>query len=476
MTNPQAKISRTRYFLLIPFLAALFFMIAVTIINPVEYPNSDFFTFWLAGRLFFLGQDPYNSQAWISGHHQFGATWIPNPTFVYPMPLSLLFAPLGLLPLYQAFIVWDTLSQFMIAASIALLFAINSNSNFPYKHFVLPVLLEVALFRPTILTLVNGQLSGMLLLITTAVVYLWEKEKWVPGAALLAALALKPNLGIPIIVLLSIYLILQKRTSSLVALMISGMLLVLVGLAQNPNWVIEFWGAGNAKVSQTFWFTPTIWGASAFLCNYNLSCTLGYGICLSFLFLTGYLYLLAKKRNISSPSLAAGLATVITLLLTPYTWPYDQLLLVVPIVTIVMMLAKDGHGYLPVALLFLAIDVLAFVLLGISGMIQMEIWNVFIPLVVFGLLIGYLPKNSDSGNDRNCSPQSHGCIVGSSLQDDMKKAEGRMPTSVETLGSYPMSQKSTPPKATPPSAQAMLTRSLPKPLQPRTCNVRSPQV
>lgn len=126
MTKLQAKISRSRYFLLIPFLAALFFIIAVALVNPVEYPNSDFFTFWLAGRLFSLGQDPYNSQAWVSGHHRFGATWIPNPTFVYPMPLSLLFAPLGLFPLYQAFIAWDVLSQFMMATSIALLFAINS--------------------------------------------------------------------------------------------------------------------------------------------------------------------------------------------------------------------------------------------------------------------------------------------------------------------------------------------------------------
>ncbi len=398
MTNLQAKISHSRYFLLIPFLATLFFIIAVALVNPAEYPNSDFFTFWLAGRLFSLGQDPYNSQAWVSGHHRFGATWIPNPTFVYPMPLSLLFAPLGLLPLYQAFIAWDVLSQFMMATSIALLFAINSKYNPSCKHFVLPVLSGVALFRPTILTLVNGQLSGMLLLIITAVIYLWEKEKWAQGAALLATLALKPNLGVPVIGLLSIYLILQKRISSLVALMISGVLLVLVGLVQNSDWMIEFWSAGNAKVSQTFWFTPTIWGASAFLCNYNSSCTFGYGIFLSFLFLTGCLYLFVKKRNISSPSLAASLATVITLLLTPHTWPYDQLLLVIPIVTIMMLLAKDGYSYLPVALLFLAIDVLAFVLLGISGMIQMEIWNVFIPLAVLGLLIGYLKKTTTRPN------------------------------------------------------------------------------
>jgi len=390
ITNLQAKAFRSRYILLIPFLAVVFFIISISIINPVEYPNSDFFTFWLSGRLFSLGENPYNSQVWIAGHYQFGASWIPNATFIYPMPVSLLFAPLGLLPLYQAFVVWNILSQFMIFSAVLLL--LMANSNQPLKHFIVPLFAGIIVFRPIIPTLFNGQLSGLLLLVVAAIIYLWKKGKWRQGAVLMAVLALKPNLGVPIIGLLSIYLILQKQISSLITLMISGVFLVFVGLIQNPNWVIEFWNAGNTKLSQTFGISPTIWGISGYFCNYARNCTITYGIFASILFIIGYLYLLIKKRDILSPSLAVGLAVTITLLLTPYTWTYDQLLLVAPIVTLVLLLAKDGYKYLPVSLLFLGIDIFAFILLGIAARIQLDIWNVNIPLLIFCLLVWFLLK------------------------------------------------------------------------------------
>jgi TctA family transporter len=81
------------------------------------------------------------------------------------------------------------------------------------------------------------------------------------------------------------------------------------------------------------------------------------------------------------------------LLVTPYCWPYDQLLLVVPIVTITMCLAKKGGRYLPVALIFFAVDILAWMLFGLALVINKDIWTMLVPLFTFGLLIGYLALN-----------------------------------------------------------------------------------
>lgn len=388
----KARFYRFWIILLIPLVGIIFFIIATRIVNPVEYLNSDFFKLWLSGRLASTGQNPYNSQIWIAGHHQFGASWIPEATFIYPLPLSLIFLPFGLLPVYQAFILWDILSQFMIILSIVLLLVIYSKLSI--KHFVLPLMAGVILFRPTIVTLVNGQLSGMLLLLIAGITYLWEKGKWEQGAVLLAILALKPNLGAPLILLLSVYLLQKKQITSLIAGAVSGLLLLIAGFVQNPNWLIEFWNVGSGKLSQTFGFSPTIWGMSAIFCNYNLDCAIGHGVGISLLFLIGYLYLLIRKQNILSPALTVGLAVVITLLLTPYTWPYDQLLLVAPIVTITMRLARDGYKYLPVSLIFITTDILALILLGVSAKNQIEIWNVTIPLFIFGLLAWYLSRRN----------------------------------------------------------------------------------
>jgi hypothetical protein len=366
----------------------IFYIVAVKVVNSVQYHNSDFFTYWLSGRLASLGHDPYNSQVWVAGHHQYGAKWIPNSTLIYPLPISWLFIPFGWLPLYQAYVLWDILTQFLIVSSVALLLRINS--SFSAKHYVFPILTGVILFRSTIITLLNGQLSGMLLFIIALIIDLWEKEKWWQGAVLMPILALKPNLGGPLIVLLAVYLLLHKRVIPILAAAASGSVILLASWVQNPNWIIEFWNAGAGKLSQTFGYSPTIWGVSAYLCKFDTRCTLGYGAFSGILLLTGYIYLLVWKRKALSPALVVSIVVALTLLITPYTWSYDQLLLVAPIIVITVMLAKAGYSYLAVACFFLSIDVLALILLVISLQIQMEIWNASIPLLLLGVLVWYL--------------------------------------------------------------------------------------
>lgn len=391
--TPSTRTYRFPFLFLILILAVLFSIIAAKVANTTEYLHSDFFKFWLSGRLVSQGQNPYDSQTWSEGHHQFGSTWIPEAAFLYPFPLALFFVPFGLLPIHQAFIVWDVLLQFSLISSMTLLLRKNSISS--VKHFVPPLLAGIILFRPTIVSLVNGQLSGVLLLLMTCILHLWKRGKWKQGTALMALLALKPNLGGPIIVLLSLYLIRQKRFSSLVVGALSGLFLVFAGWLRNPNWIVEFWNVGNSKLSQTFGFSPTIWGLTASFCSYSLNCILKYGTAMAMLFLIGYLYLLIWKRDLLSPAFVISLAIIITLLLTPYTWPYDQLLLAIPIITITMNLAGEGYKFIPVSLIFLATDVLAWILYGISINIQMEIWNAGIPLFVLGILTWHIFKKTE---------------------------------------------------------------------------------
>ncbi len=384
----RAALGRYRYVLLALGCSVLFVVIAVSIVSSIEYHNKDFFTYWLAGRLAVMGQDPYRSDVWIAGHHQFGSTWIPNATFVYPLPVSLLFAPFGLLPLFQAFILWVTLTEFMIAASVRVLLRAARNVQAP--RYILPIVAGIVLFRPTALTLINGQMTGFLLLVLACVVLLWERARWWQGAALLPLLGLKPNLGVPIILLLLFYLLLQKRMAALLGAAVSAVTLLLLGLIQNPTWIIEFWRAGNTKLSQTFGFSPTIWGVSTLLCNYNLNCAIGYGAGIGLITLLGYAVFLTRKSRLPAPTMVVGLALSVALLLTPYTWPYDQLLLVIPIVAVTLGLAEAGHRFMPSALIFLAFDLMAMILLYVSARIQMEIWNAAIPLSVLGLLAWYL--------------------------------------------------------------------------------------
>lgn len=395
-TAAEVKSNRYWYILLIPVLGVLFILIALRVVSPVEYANSDFFTFWLSGRFVLTGQNPYSADLWTAAQHQFGATWIPNTTFVYPLPISLLFTPLAWLPLYQAFVLWVALTQLMILIAVSLL--LKPYSYAAYKHYLVPLLAGIVLFRATIVTLHNGQISGLLLLTTAWIAYLWGKGKWWQGSIFLPILVLKPNLGVPIILLLSVYLVFRKQFRALLLGAGAGLVLICIGLLQDPNWIVEFWQAGNTKLSTTFGYSPTIWGVSAYLCNHDPGCITAYGGAAAVLLLIGSTYLLGTK-NASLPSIwAVSFAVTVTLLLTPYTWPYDQLLLIVPIITVVMHLARTGFPFLPTALLFLGIDILAFVLLGISAGIQTESWSAAIPVCVLALLAGMIWKSTKPGN------------------------------------------------------------------------------
>lgn len=368
---------------LIPVLALLALLIAFRLVSPVLYTESDFFTFWLAGRLAITGGNPYSSQAWIAGHHLYGATWIANSSFLYPIPLSLVFAPLGLLPIYPAYVVWVTLSQLMIVASGALLLRPHPPSL--VRYYLLPLAAGTAIFRPTILALLNGQVTALVLLVLAGVVYLWREGKWWQGSLLLSLLVLKPNLGVPLIAMLSLYLLIRRRFSALLWEGAGGLALLLVGILQNAHWIGEYVNVGSAKLETTFGASPTVWGVSGTICHYNLNCTVPPAALAALLLLAGYVYLLVKSRDSLSPAWAAGFAVTVVLLVTPYTWQYDQLLLLIPIISITMGLAASGVPFLPNALIFIALDILAFVLLWMSGNTGNGVWFVFIPLCVLAL-------------------------------------------------------------------------------------------
>lgn len=273
----------------------------------------------------------------------------------------------------------------MILSSLVIL--IKTYDSISFKPFYLPLIAGTVLFRPTIVLLINGQFAGLLLLLLTLIIVFWERGKWAQGAALLPLLALKPNLGVPVIVLLSVYLLRQGKVRALITAVISGFLLLVAGWIQNPNWIAEFWHAGLTKVSQIFGYAPTVWGASAVLCQRNLRCSLVYGASLTVILLMVYFYMIMKKTALLTPSSMIALSIVTMLLVTPSSWPYDQVLLIIPIVTITMLARRRGSQYLTAALTFLAIDILAWALLGIAVQTERDFLTVLVPLVVFGLLV-----------------------------------------------------------------------------------------
>ena len=152
-------------------ICVIFLCISIWVVYPQDYADTDFFSFWLAGYSLLAGKDPYSADWWTLGHHKYGAEWISDATFLYPLPLAIFLIPLGLLSLEQAFVLWVFLSQWLILLAAVLLLR---RANWQvHKKYVLPILVGIYLFRPVILTLLHGQLGALFLLILVLMMMLW---------------------------------------------------------------------------------------------------------------------------------------------------------------------------------------------------------------------------------------------------------------------------------------------------------------
>jgi hypothetical protein len=323
--------------------------------------------------------------AWGAGFRQFELGFLLTPVFLYPLPLALLLAPLGYLPFLSAYIVWVALTQLMIIVSLVILLSLETNPR--RKLFFIPLVIGTILFRPTILTLTQGQLSGLFLFALAWIAFLWQKGKWFWGGFLLGLLALRPNLGFILIVLVAIWLLLNKNWTALCGTLISGIFVLTAGLIYNPVWVIQYLHVGSNKLAETFGGSPTVWGLGALISHNHITATLIIGglpgLAILFMFFRAILHAHATLRPLS----VLALAVSVTLLITPYTWTYDQLLLVLPLSAVILAMDRRGAPFPLTASVFLGIDMLVVALLFLDVMMQVEIWNVLIPLVVFCLCL-----------------------------------------------------------------------------------------
>ncbi|MGB8213223.1 MAG: glycosyltransferase family 87 protein [Anaerolineales bacterium] len=375
-------------------LAPILVLLAVRIVGSMDYHHNDndFFTFWLAGHLVAQDGSPYDTAQWVAGYHQFAIGFIPNPAFLYPLPLALLLVPLGMLPLYSAYIIWVTLTQLMIIASLVILLSLETYPR--ARLFFVPLLAGIVLFRPTILTLTQGQVSGLFLFVLVWITYLWQKGQWFRGGLLLGLLALKPNLGFIVILLLAAWLLLQKRWRAILGIFVSTIFILIAGLIYDPGWVIQYWHVGGNKLAETFGGSPTVWGLGALISHNQTSVTMIIGGLTGLFILIGFFRAILIPRDTLPVLNLLALAVTVTLLITPYTWTYDQVLLILPITAVILSMDRKRLPFPLTASIFLGIDVLVVFLLIFDVLLQVEILNVVVPLVVFGLCLWGLARGA----------------------------------------------------------------------------------
>lgn len=354
-----------------------------------HYKDLDFFTLWLGGRLAAQGQNMYDETIWISAHALYGSTWVENPFFVYPYPAALLFIPLGVLPIEIASTIWIFLSICMIVLSIVFLLSTwRSNRK---DVFLVPLLAGTVIYRPGFLTVLHGQLDGLLFFILSLAVYCCSKGKQRAVCFLLPVLLIKPNLGGPILVVYALWLLLHHHWEAISHLIIESLGILLIPLMFFPGWIHEFIQSSLYKSEDQNLF-PNLRGLAGLVCGEKAACFNPVWGIISLLLLSGLLFwMLRQKERLTSSSILA-LGIVITLLVTPYLRAYDLILLLIPVIMCLGQVSEGKTGFTKVTVLYLCFSLFSLGLLFLATMLGHDIYSVFLTVGVLFFLVWTILK------------------------------------------------------------------------------------
>lgn len=345
MPQQRSTLSRPATILMtVLVLAGVFYLRADYNLHRIDYRNSNFVFFWLAGRMVVSGENPYDAVAWRAQLAANNVSWRPDQNFLYPLPLAFLLAPLGLASLGNAYLLWQIVSQALIALSVWALLAVSPDPR--HRRMFFPFVIALLFFGPVYLSLQIGALGAFTLAALAAAIIALDHKHHLLAGVLLAFLLLKPPQALPILALAGVWIIARSAWKAFIGLSLGASSLLLIGMLGDPLWLSKFAAVGQALMDRSLGVQSNVLSLAYRACGGDLGCMWVYGgiASLVLLLLAGtYVW---QHRNDLTAWEAFGLIIPAAFLTTPYLWSYDQILYVIPVAWIAVRLVDRTRGYL----------------------------------------------------------------------------------------------------------------------------------
>jgi hypothetical protein len=354
--------------------------------------NYDFAAYWQAAHMVSKGGDVYDSNEWLSVREKEQTALHSEITFQYPLPLAILMVPLGLLPVGHAYIIWLLLMQIAILTSILLLLRLQSITTWPH-FFEIAIIAFLFLFRPTYVAILNGQISAIFLLFTTIGVFAFRRKQWFVGGLLISVLSLKPTIGLPILGILGLWLLAQKSWLGILGMVTGAIILFSIGALYQPSWVLDYLSAGQHLLTRYLGKHSTLLGITTLFFEERWFSFVLAGLG------TGAILLVVIRlfffKRIENPFAVMAAALASGLLIAPYSWPYDQLLLIVTMLFIMNEICKR-YGFLAGFLLILMVIVISILLVLLAHQLGHDVWSVLVTLLLWGVAVYFANSEKTS--------------------------------------------------------------------------------
>ena len=169
-----------------------------------------------------------------------------------------------------------------------------------------------------------------------------------------------------------------------------GFALLLLGALVNYRWVIDFLHTSDDSFRRFLGMQPMLWGIVDHIFKTdNVSLTIGF-ICAAAV-LALETYLLWKDKPGTEPFEAFTTIVPATLIVAPYLWNYDQILLMIPILYLLIAISKK-YGDLKAALFMFGVVALAFGMVMVAYWLQHDVWSFMNTFVIWVLSLYFFTR------------------------------------------------------------------------------------
>ena len=340
----RASAART----LAPYLVPL---LMIVIEWPLLSPTpalTDHFQFWAAGHMVVTGQSPYDRSAWdaaaaygpipggiamntvIRNLAQTEAVWL------YPPQTALLFAPFGALPLAVGV---PLLHAFLLVAAAAALVLAASAMRLAGPRLAFALTLA-ALSEPFVITVRNGQLTGVVLA-GAILTYLGIRDRRASLLGLgVALVSVKPHVAIALGVGVLGYLLLKKDWRALGVAAVALLCVTLPAELRDPFPLAQLTSAGGDRLALDL---STIGAAAR-----DLGGGEGLTALIASVAVAAAIAAVWAAGPPSRGAVALAAVLLLSLVVAPYAHDYDQLL-VLPALFAAIAIAGGSRAELAIS-------------------------------------------------------------------------------------------------------------------------------
>lgn len=276
----------------------------------------DFIGYWAAGRLLRAHANPYSHPDLLRVEHAAGGTWS-MPIVMRNPPWSLfLVIPLGYCNVLAAIFVWMSL---MLVAGVVSIRLLSAGSKPP------PVV--VYLFAPTLYCAMSGQCPLFFLLGIALYFYFYESRPWIAGLALTLP-AIKPHLFLLFWPLLLIECLRRRQYRVLAGAALGLGAAYLIALAYDPRIWADYMATMRTEgIEGTY--MPNIPTTLRFLFASRPEWLQIAPAVLGLIWAGWYYWRHRERWNWMQQG---PLVLAVSVLVSPYSWPFDQVLFLPAIV------------------------------------------------------------------------------------------------------------------------------------------------